>query len=437
MPTKKWIDKKKALNFALVHRSHEDAHYYDEDASSGVFMPISKDNKKKHQVENHEKNQKQLRVETKDDLAEELGVEGKIRSNEGEAALYGITYDDSEYDYMQHLKPIGGTGDGVYIPKKQEQESNKKPFELKEILPEGMLPSEQEKYDYQRQQDVPDEISGFKPDLNPDVREALEALDDDAYLDDSKDVDDVDVFATLLSDKRQKDLTLREYDVLTQEEAKSKDQWDLDQYDDEYENNGETKEVGDFSWEKDFKNFKSAQTKGKIRNDWDTDDEFESEEEEEEEEERDTVGEMPKIGGISSGKKAKSKKAKRKKGATTDTSSYSMSSSALCRTEQLSIIDDRFDVMKQKYDKNDGEDEEEEGEKAQPFDFKNERSDFASMIDDFLDNYEQKGKRIIKKDAEAEKIKKAADTVSKSKLAERRRKEKKALTKGIRDLNLN
>ena len=76
--------------------------------------------------------------------------------------------------------------------------------------------------------------------------------------------------------------------------------------------------------------------------------------------------------------------------------------------------------MKKKYDRNDNNEEGEE----QPFDFKNERSDFASMVDDFLDNYEQKGKRIVKKDKEVEKIRNAADTVSKSKLAQRRRRQK-------------
>ncbi|VEU21242.1 DEKNAAC102145 [Brettanomyces naardenensis] len=438
MPTKKWIDKKKALNFALVHRSHEDAHYYDDDVSGSVFMSISKDNKKKHLQDQPG----HTRIETKNELEDNLAESDKMRSNEGEAAMYGITYDDSEYDYMQHLRTIGSGGDGVFISKTAEEDDTaKKEFKLKEILPNEMLPTEQGEYDYQRQQSIPDEISGFKPDLNPDLREALTALDDEAYLDDSKDVDDIDVFASLLNGKKHKDLSLREYNELALKDE-GQEQWDLDQYD-EY---GDV-DAGDddFSWEKDFNHFKKANMSGKIKNDWDTDDEFESDEDEDEvvnrEETRDTIGELP---SIDNKKKVKSKKARRKKGATTDTSSYSMSSSALCRTEQLSIIDDRFDVMKKKYEQDEVEAEEEE--EPEPFDFKNERSDFASLIDDFLDNYEQKGKKIVRKDEESERIREAADTVSKSKLAERRRKEKgralngatslKGLTKGINGLNI-
>src|SRR5690606_21178721 len=34
----------------------------------------------------------------------------QVRQNEGEAANYGVFYDDSNYDYMQHLKELGGGG---------------------------------------------------------------------------------------------------------------------------------------------------------------------------------------------------------------------------------------------------------------------------------------------------------------------------------------
>lgn len=30
-----------------------------------------------------------------------------MRENEGEAANYGIYYDDTSYDYMQHLREVG------------------------------------------------------------------------------------------------------------------------------------------------------------------------------------------------------------------------------------------------------------------------------------------------------------------------------------------
>lgn len=39
--------------------------------------------------------------------------------NIGEAAKYGIYYDDTEYDYTQHLKVIGEDPSAVFIPAKE------------------------------------------------------------------------------------------------------------------------------------------------------------------------------------------------------------------------------------------------------------------------------------------------------------------------------
>lgn len=44
-----------------------------------------------------------------DDYAEE------VRDNEGEAAEYGIYFDDTEYDYMQHLRSVGDAPDAVLL----------------------------------------------------------------------------------------------------------------------------------------------------------------------------------------------------------------------------------------------------------------------------------------------------------------------------------
>ena len=38
-----------------------------------------------------------------------------MRENEGEAAEYGIFFDDTEYDYMQHLRSVGETPDAVLL----------------------------------------------------------------------------------------------------------------------------------------------------------------------------------------------------------------------------------------------------------------------------------------------------------------------------------
>ncbi|OWB67298.1 hypothetical protein B5S30_g2655 [[Candida] boidinii] len=420
--SKKWIDKKSAKTFALVHRAHEDPLYFSEEASDRVFVEIKKNNK----------TDANIRLETKDELESDLLnkiKEGEIRKNEGEAAIYGITYDDSNYDYMQHLKPIGNSGTtGVFIPAKENEDELKKnrkgEFKLKEtqpegdrketkkiitdLLPEDMLPSKETvKYDYQRQQNVPDEISGFKPNLDPDLIEALQALEDEDYLDQQYDNDDKDIFEELLSSNKKNNQQ-------EQKDENNEDEWDIDNYEDEYENY----DSDNFDWEKDFNKFKK--TNDKSQNDWDSDDEFDDDEGEEEED-GDVLGDLPDLSNSNAKSKNLKKKEKRKKGAKTDTSSYSMSSSALCRTEQMTIIDDRFDVTKEKY-------EQEEQDDYQPFDFNNEREDFAGMIDDFLDNYtlEKGGRRLVRKNEEIEKYRAAADSVSKGKLAAARKKKASA-----------
>jgi len=47
-------------------------------------------------------------------LEDELEVDN-IRQNEGEAAEYGIYFDDTEYDYMQHLRSVGEAPDAVLL----------------------------------------------------------------------------------------------------------------------------------------------------------------------------------------------------------------------------------------------------------------------------------------------------------------------------------
>ncbi|KAG7894736.1 hypothetical protein KL905_002406 [Ogataea polymorpha] len=382
--SKKWIDKKTAQSYALLHRAHEDPLYYDEEAGERVLVPIEKSKRNVRE-----------RLETKQDLQKELDskiAQGDIRKNEGEAALYGITYDDSQYDYMQHLKPIGEDKTGIFIARED------KPKKVE--LPTALLPSKETvKYDYQRQQNIQDEIAGFKPDMNPDLREVLEALEDEAYIDPDQDEDDVDVFGTLLGGKPE---------VVKDSEYEEYDEWDMDNYEDEYGDYDSNEEGENFDWEKDFSRFKKEQSRTKVANDWDSDDEFDDEDE---------VGSLPDLGATAMKSKSSKKKERRRKGAKTDTSSYSMSSSALCRTEQMTIIDDKFDVMKERYE----QDEEEEYE---PFAFENERQDLAALVDDFLDNYtlEKGGRKIVKKDRELEKIQRAADSVSQSKLALRRKK---------------
>lgn len=389
--SKKWMDKKNAQTFRLVHRSHDDPLYFDQEASEHVFVPVE------------DKRQTNIRLATQQDLQADLEDQlskGEIRRNEGEAALYGITYDDSQYDYMQHLKPIGEDTNGIFIAKQVKPEpSVKKEIIIKDnLLP---LPStKQVEFDYQKLKDVPDEISGFQPDMDPRIREVLEALEDEAYLDEGQDVDEGDIFDDLLKDG--------EID-----EEEEQDEWDLDNYEDPYEEDQEV--LAAQPWEEHFKQFKKDQTK--VKNDWDSDDEFD------EDEEGDLVADLPSIDHLKSGSKQKQR---RKKGAMTDTSSFSMTSSANFRSKGLTLLDDRYDQVAKQYDV-----EQESEEEYKPFDMENERQDLEGMLDEFLDNYELEsgGRRIVKKDEELHRLQEAADSVSKSKHARKRRAEKELAEK--------
>lgn len=391
MSTRKWIDKKQGKTYKVVHRAHDDPLYHDEEASEHVLVEVQNPNNRKI------KTKAQLEEEFKEELED-------MRENEGEAALYGITYDDSKYDYMQHLKPIGKS-DGVFV-EKDGKVQKKKGIVFKDgfELPEDVLPSKKiVTQTYQDQQNIPDEIAGFKPDMNPALREVLEALNDEAYVEEGD-----DIFQDLLQGGAE--------EVDEEDFEDQFDEWDLDNYEDEmaqYDEKAFEKE-GDEGWEADFRKYKAV-SKNK-KNDWDSDDEFEDEE--------DVVPDLPSFNANSKSKSSKGSKRKQrqKKGAMTDTSSFSMSSSANFRNEGLTLLDDRFEkVMK---DFEDEFFEEEDEEEPKEFDMKNERADFEGMLDDFLDNYEIEGKRrIVKKNPELDKLKKAADSASKGKLAQRRRKE--------------
>lgn len=413
MSTRKRFDKKNAQTFALVYRSHEDAQFYDEDAGQHVLVPVNK--KSNHKNDNNNNNNQapllhNTKIKTKAQLEKELADEleaGKIRGNEGEAALYGITYDDSSYDYMQHLRTIGD-GHGVFIPKKNREEaggssSKTKDIQFKDELPIADLEEEarRKQITYQDMQNVPDSIAGFKPDMDPKLREVLEALEDEEYVE-----EDDDIFNDLLQGGERSD------DDYGDEE----DEWDLDNFDDAGYDSDQFKKEGDQGWEADFRKFEHFNKNKK--NDWDSDDEFEDEEEED----NDVVPELPAISRLKGKGKSKTKQRK-KKGAMTDTSSFSMSSSALFRSEGLTVLDDKFERLQLNYDKEEDE-EEDQAEEAKEFDLKKERTDFEGMLDDFLENYELEkgGRRIVKKNETKKKLQQAADSVSRGKLAKKRNK---------------
>ena len=97
------------------------------------------------------------------------------RDDLGEAVNYGIDFDDQlEYDYLQHLKDMGRSPHAVWVAAPTKATKNKS-FDL---IPEEALPSERE---IDRELLDQDALREGTLDLDPRVREIMEALDDEAY----------------------------------------------------------------------------------------------------------------------------------------------------------------------------------------------------------------------------------------------------------------
>lgn len=232
-------------------------------------------------------------------------------SHLGEAALYGVYYDDAEYNYMQHLKPVGMQEDGVdsiLI----EAPSRKKPQVQKAIdlrdLPQEALPSTSElPRTYESQQAIPESISGFQPDMDPHLRQVLEALEDDAFVEDE--LED-DFFDALVKDGERGDnetvsFAFEEDGYATEDEERLDDP--------------------DASWEARFAQFRKQK-------------EGQSDEEEEDfqSETGDTVSDLPAMSVIGG---------KRRRKGSSDATGYSMSSSSMFRTATLQTLDEQFDQV--------------------------------------------------------------------------------------------
>ena len=334
------------------------------------------------------------------DLEHEFGTES-VRENEGEAANYGIFYDDTRYDYMQHLRELGtGGGDSHFVEAsagKDKGKAKNKGMKLEDALAQASLDDSKSdaggsvygsaygdgrstassyvrKPTYQDQQDVPDAIAGFKPDMDPRLREALEALEDEEFVDED---DDEDVFGELTQGA---------------EEMEEGD-WEDTLFDVE---DGEYYDEDDDGWESDATErapVQSSTTDVKATPDDD-----------------DTAGELPSDDApipdlhpedqgwmrefAKFKKDAKSKatpaaapagppsvapseqrstlastvfteggtpvRKKKRKGAMTNPSAYSMSSSALARTEGHRLLDDRFDRMEALYALDEEDEDEDE-----------------------------------------------------------------------------
>ncbi|KAF7307414.1 hypothetical protein MIND_00535800 [Mycena indigotica] len=354
MPPKSIFRQPGAQHFQLVHRSQRDPLIHDPDASKHVLKPIAR------------------KGQSRADL-EDLVTDSDRTRNIGEASLYGIYYDDSEYDYMQHLRTVGIQEEGVEsvlieAPSARKAKGKEKDqgISLKD-LPDGVLASKTElPRNYESQQAIPASISGFQPDMDPHLRQVLEALEDDAFVDEG--LED-DFFGELVGDgERGSD---EEVDFEFSEEGLTK--------------GVDVEEVGDDAgWEERFSRFKKAQAGQGPRSDDGYDDS----------EGGDTIGRLPEMSVIGG-------KGKRRRKGTSDASGYSMSSSSMYRNEALQTLDERFDQMILKQYNSDEEsdtepsaDEPEEEDDDEAPQLITSRDDFESMMDEFLNDYEILGRKM-------------------------------------------
>lgn len=385
----KKFDKKSATTFQVVHRPQNDPLIHDESASAFVLNPTISLNSSK--------------VKKLDDLAVELGVDvERVRDNEGEAASHGVYYDDTEYDYMQHMRDLNsGSGEAFFVEApsitnkgkgkgkaKQSLEDALRESTLEDrhtarplVLDEDILPSKNlRKVTYANQQDVPDALAGFQPDMDPRLREVLEALEDEAYVD-----DDEDIFGKLAQGGEEVD----EFEFEEQADwDENEEGWESDhtakptkEYKDtpvttEDIENDEREDHGDGDWMANFSKFK-----------------------------KDTK--IPKAAAAPSQSDLQSSmistttnggRRKKRKGAMTNPSAYSMTSSSLFRTEGLTGLDDRFEKLEER-DYNEEFDDMASVSAASSMSTVggDVRGDFDSIMDDFLGNYSVTKTNFVKK----------------------------------------
>ncbi|KAI6114913.1 Low temperature viability protein-domain-containing protein [Pisolithus croceorrhizus] len=366
MPTKSIFRQPGAKHFQLVHRSQRDPLINDSNASQHVLKEVVRGNDRKGKT----------RAEL-ESVLDPKDIARDARLNVGEAALYGVYFDDTKYDYMQHLRAVGTEEAGVesvlieapytrQIKSKAKGKGQEGDSILLNDLPPEVLPSRHEMpRQFESQQAIPESICGFQPDMDPHLRQTLRALEDDAFVDDS--LED-DFFGELVAGgergEEEVDYEFNEDGVLA---------------DIERDEDG-SKEAG--SWEENFARFRKEQKRSPPS---EYDEELDSDG-------GDTVGDLPRLRVVGGKQRRKSSSV---------ASGYSMSSSSMYRTEALLTLDERFDQLMLDEYGSDGADAVEEASDSSSLSDGDEvpelvtsREDFSAMVDDFVENYELVGRKL-------------------------------------------
>ncbi|KAJ1984121.1 Protein ltv1 [Dimargaris cristalligena] len=353
MGKKPFIDRNAAKSYYVGHRSQHDPLVADSESSQRVLIEIGKNAKPMQSVRGEDKNRRGRLAEASVD---------ELDAQVGQAALHGIYFDDQEYDYMQHLKPMNQTPGAVFISKDGSTSADNPPstnqrrgaFTLREtetddttptatpdnananattakrsgiqLPPEALPSSGHMEVGLLNQEAYP---RGFLLDYDPEVRATLEALEDEDAVSAAADQD----FFDMLNAPGQID-----YERDEEDDGPNSD-WDEEQ---------------EFLW-------RVKQANRRAGSDADGGD-------------SDEGG----AGSVASGGDRR-----------TTASKFSMTSSAMFRNENLTLIDERYDQFENLYattsESETSDDEEEDMEM---------RDDFEAILDDFLDKYEVKGGKM-------------------------------------------
>lgn len=278
---------------------------------------------------------------------------------------------------MQHLRTVGEKKDGVEsiwieapVPTKKEKTSFlREDNEDDEYgdLPMEARPSKFELTQAQAQkatEGIPMELTGLQPDMDPHLRQTLEALEDEAFV-----VAEVRGLPRNFDPKGAKPKAKEESVVVENATGEAVEEGDgiLDDADDFFaelvkagereeeeeapwdfreegcdddgeslssdgEGNGEDAAKGEGDWQDRFKRF---QLDRKARNEDDAGSDYEFDATRSEA--QDTVGQLPRLPVIGG---------KRRRKGTSDASGYSMSSSSMFRNKGLTMLDERFDQVR-------------------------------------------------------------------------------------------
>lgn len=370
MPRKRWIPRDTAQTYRLLYRPQDDPLINDEAAADQTLYQISGPSSSSQSQATSRTPQDGLHIA---DLEQDVDLDS-IRENEGEAAEYGIYFDDTKYDYMQHLRDVGeGEGESYSVdamPIKVTGKGKEKTMKLEDalrevslddgtqsrytgsVLDDGFSAMSSKNRTLERQQDIPDEIAGFQPDMDPRLRQVLEALEEDAYVDDK---DEEDVFGALALQGQNGELNLDEFEATYPEDDEG---WESDAtekaptqprevpipqpppldsttIDPPSIPDAEEASAQDGDWLANFAKFKRSQHK--------------------------TQQQPPAADSIIASSNVQDRaptlytldgtplRQKKRKGAQTNPSAYSMTSSSLARTEGQQLLDARFDHAEKMY----------------------------------------------------------------------------------------